>query len=311
MSVINKQRISNYIRIVYSFLKLIKGFGLNAAINIELIQFFKTTQYKHKYILSYLEKEFSEIINKYKQSEFPSAVVSPGCVVWVCWFQGEANMPETIRCCFESIKKYSSCSEVRLITMENFNQFVSIPQYIIDKVQNGKITLTHFSDILRCNLLAEYGGVYIDAGLLLTNELQLLELPFFSVKLHKPENDCSYVSEYRWLAGFMGGVKGNALHMFMRDFLNAYHKKYSTLIDYFLVDYTIATAYNNITSVKKMIDAVPYNNEDIYYVGNNLFSPLKENELKTVLQNTRIYRIGYKGIPKEISEDSLYRYFFK
>lgn len=60
-----------------------------------------------------------------------------------------------------------------------------------------------------------------------------------------------------------------------------------------------------------MIDAVPYNNEDIYCVGNNLFSPLRENELKTVLQNTRIYRIDYNGVLKEISEDLLYRYILK
>lgn len=308
--VTTKQKITNWIRLISHFLKLIKEVGLNAAINIDIIQFFKTTQYKHDFIISYFEKEFSEIINKYMHEELPSEVINPNCNIWVCWFQGESNMPETIIHCFKSIKKYARNSVVQLITMENFQQFVTVPHHIVEKVEHGQITLTHFSDILRCNLLAEYGGVYIDAGLLLTDELLVPELPFFSVKLHKPENDCSFVSEYRWLAGFMGGVKGNALHSFMRDFFNEYWKERNMLIDYFLVDYIIATAYNNIPSVKKMIDDVPYNNEDIYYIGNNLFTPVRGNELSVVLRRTRIFRIGYKGFPKEIKENSLYHYIF-
>ena len=83
------------------------------------------------------------------------------------------------------------------------------------------------------------------------------------------------------------------------------------LLDYFLVDYIIAMAYNNFSDVKKMIDDVPYNNEDIYYIQNHLCEPLNKDELDRVLANTSVFRIGYKGIPQEINNDSLYAYLFK
>ena len=60
-----------------------------------------------------------------------------------------------------------------------------------------------------------------------------------------------------------------------------------------------------------MIDAVPYNNEECYYIQNHLFEPLNKEELNRVLGNTSIFRIGYKGIPKAIKENSLYYYLFK
>lgn len=304
-----KKKILTFKKMLSQYFALSVTFGVIPAFNIVWMQFFKTVEYKHKYILSYLERHYSNVINNKKYVEQNLNSIPADCV-WVCWFQGEDSMPETIQCCFESIKKYSGGREVHLITSANYSQFVSLPNYIVEKVHNGIISLTHFSDIIRCNLLADYGGIYIDAGLLLTDELLVPELPFFSVKLHKPENDCSFVSEYRWLAGFMGGVKGNALHSFMRDFFNEYWKERNMLIDYFMVDYIIATAYNNIPSVKKMIDDVPYNNEDIYYIGNNLFAPVIENELSVVLRRTRVFRIGYKGFPKEIKENSLYHYIF-
>lgn len=308
---ITKKRVSNWFRIISRFLKLIKEIGLNAAINIEIIQFFKNIQYKHNYILCHFEKEYSEIINKYQQSRLPSEVIRQNCPVWVLWFQGEENMPETIRFCFESIKKYSGKRKVQLLTFENYTQFISLPPYIIEKVSKGIISLTHFSDIIRCNLLAEYGGIYIDAGLLLTADLQIPNLPFFSIKMRKPENDDSYVSDYRWVVGFMGGVKGNVLHSFIQDFYNEYWMKHNMVIDYFLLDYMISVAYNNIPSVKKMIDNVPYNNEECFYIQSHLFEPLNKEELEQALSRTSIFRIGYKGIPHIIQENSLYNYLFK
>lgn len=292
------------------FFALTKEFGLIPAVNIEFVQFLKTAQYKHKYILTYLEKHYSNIIDKYKTSSYPQEVIGNDDVIWVCWFQGEIQMPESIRHCFNSIKKYSGCHKVRLITWENFRQFVNIPSYIIEKVEKGYITYTHFSDILRSNLLADYGGIYIDAGLLLTDELQIPQLPFYSIKLRNLGNDYNFVSDYRWLAGFMAGVKSNAIHSFMKDFFNEYWKNENIIIDYFLVDYVIAVAYKNIVSVKEMVDSVPYFSSDIYYIGYNLFKPLRKSELDQVLRRCNIFRVGCKGFPEVISTDSLYHYLF-
>lgn len=305
------KKLLTFQKMLSHFFALAKSFGVIPAYNIVWMQFVKSVEYKHKYILSYLEKHYSKIISQ-RLCEFPEPDSSPaGCVVWVCWFQGEERMPATIKCCYESIKKYSGIHEVQLITFENYEQFISLPNHVIEKVENGSISLTHFSDIIRCNLLATYGGIYIDAGLYLSEELHIPQLPFYSIKHKKTNDDVSYVSGYRWIAGFMAGAQGNALHSFMRDFFNKYWELNSCLIDYFLVDYVIALAYNTIPIVRKMIDDVPYSNPDFYYLERNLFHPVNKEELEEVFKRTSVFKIGYKNFPEENPNGSLYNYLFK
>ena len=303
------RKIKTLISIVRNFLFIAKHFGIHHAFHVVVMQFVKGTQYKHDYILKYLKLHYSDIIEKYKKCSQDMDSV-PSSIIWVCWFQGEEAMPKTVRCCYESIKKHSNGALVELITGDNYFKFVNVSQYIIDKVNEGHISLTHFSDILRSHLLADYGGVWIDATLLLTSKMQLPHLPFFSLKFRNSYNDKSFVSNYRWVAGFMAGAKGNVLHSFMKDLLNEYHRKETMLIDYFLVDYIIALAHNNIDAVKKMIDEVPFTNEDFYYMSSNLFKPLDMNTLETAMKRTFVYRIGYKGFPDEINNNSLYLYLF-
>ena len=309
MGVIMK-RISTFKNLFLYYLKLAKVFGVVPAFHVVWMQFFFGIRYKHNYILKYLEKNYSSIIEKYKSIEQDDSVIQNDSTIWVCWFQGEESMPITIKYCYESIKKYSGGRRVQLITLQNYREFISLPNHVVEKVENGTISLTHFSDIIRCNLLADYGGIYVDAGLLLTSNLQIPQLPFYSIKKRKPEGDDSFVSDYRWTVGFMAGTKGNVLHEFLKEFWNIYFKKY-LLLDYFLLDYVITVAYNNFPTVKKMIDDVPYNNEDIYYIQNHLFEPLNKDELENALAKTSIFKIGYKGMPQEINDDSLYVYLFK
>lgn len=60
-------------------------------------------------------------------------------------------------------------------------QYVDIPDYILQKYKQGKMTRTHLSDIVRLLLLSKYGGVWIDSTILLTNELPhyVIESPLF------------------------------------------------------------------------------------------------------------------------------------
>ena len=60
-------------------------------------------------------------------------------------------------------------------------QYVDIPDYILQKYRAGKMTRTHFSDILRLHLLSRYGGVWIDSTILMTEHLPkyILDSPLF------------------------------------------------------------------------------------------------------------------------------------
>lgn len=105
----------------------------------------------------------------------------------------------------------------------------------------------------------------------------------------------------------MGGVKGNPLNSFVKDFFNEYHKHEECLIDYFLIDYVIALGYNEIPAIKMLIDAVPYSSPNLYYMQENMAKTVNEKQLKEVCKATSIFKLSYKiTIPE--NQYSLYFY---
>lgn len=309
MSMITK-KLSTCGKILKRFVFLARNFDIKTAYCIEFLPHLKSVQYKHDFILQFLEYRYDDIIKKYRKRKQQPASLAKDCYVWVCWWQGEAKMPIPVKHCVQSVRKYAKGYDVQIITWENFDRFSVISPNIVDKVKRGEISLTHFSDILRCNLLADSGGVWIDAALLLTDKLRIPDLPFFSLKQKHTEHDNRYVSGYRWVVGYMGGVKGNVLHTFLKDFLNAYFEKETAAIDYFLLDYVVALAYKTIPACQKMIDDTPYSNEDFYYISNHLFSPVDKEELALVMSRTRVYKLGYRDFPDSVADNSLYAYLF-
>ena len=79
------KKIVTFIRLIFHSLRLVKALGLLPAFQIVWMQFFKTVEYKHKYILSYLERHYSKVINNKKYVEQNLNSIPADCV-WVCWF---------------------------------------------------------------------------------------------------------------------------------------------------------------------------------------------------------------------------------
>ena len=76
-------------------------------------------------------------------------------------------MPDVAKACLNSIKMHADRHPVIVITEANHGDYVDLPDYIRTKVKQGKISLTHLSDILRMALLAKHGGIWIDSTVLI------------------------------------------------------------------------------------------------------------------------------------------------
>lgn len=84
--------------------------------------------------------------------------------VWMCWLQGLDQAPQLVKNCVASVRQHCAPSQrVVVLTADNFAQYITLPRPIIDKWLQGKITPTHFSDLIRIFALAEYGGYWVDA----------------------------------------------------------------------------------------------------------------------------------------------------
>ena len=250
---------------------------------------------RHEEIKRYIKLNFASVLNKYKDAVYPESQSFDNRMIWVCWLQGEANMPDIVRTCYNSVKANANGREVVLITNENVEKYISIPKFIKDKVNNGKMSRTHFADYIRISLLKNYGGLWIDATVLVTDKINIdCKLPFFSIK-QKPDS-IHFVSQYRWAVWILGCSPqiGKILFDCLENLFKAYLKKHSLFIDFFLFDYFLAVMYDEIPLVKQLVDNCPYNNPNAYELGALLNKEFNEDAFLQLKENNTFHKLSWK-----------------
>ena len=249
---------------------------------------------KHMCVKNYLKKKYRGFINEFKEESINKTDEKTSQkYVWIFWWQDIKDAPEIVKKCFDKINKYSL--NVKLITKNNYKEYVSIPENIINKLENGTITLTHFSDILRFNLLADYGGLWLDATIYIANVEKInaiLKKDFYTIKLRSCQR--RFVSQGLWTGYCMGGNKNNILFLFMKDFFNKYWNNNSILIDYFLIDYMISIGYDEIDGIKNQINKNEFNNEGVNLLMDNINNIFDEKKYEEIIENNPIQKLSYK-----------------
>ena len=104
-------------------------------------------------------------------------------IIWQFWGQGWdfEKLPDVVKISYKSVEKYKKDYEIIHLNMNNINDYLEIPEYILKKVEDKKMGFAHFTDIIRLALLYNYGGVWIDATILLTDYLpqEYFEMDYF------------------------------------------------------------------------------------------------------------------------------------
>ncbi len=89
--------------------------------------------------------------------------------IWTYW-DNEDKVPKTVRMCMNGWKKYNPNYEIILLTRKNYKGYTTIPEWLASH-PNCNDSPARFSDLLRCYVLAEHGGVWIDSSILLKGSL--------------------------------------------------------------------------------------------------------------------------------------------
>lgn len=197
--------------------------------------------------------------------------------IWLCWWDGIDMMPPIVRACYNSVIRYSNDFKVTVITKYNYVDYIFIPEYVMKKVNNGKMTLTHFSNIVRMALLYNHGGFWLDATFLVTNTIILDNNFFFTIRRN---SNWKHVANGRWTGCCIAGVPNYFLFKFIYEFLCEYWKKYNRLITYHLYDYSINLAYESFPEIKMVFDSICPNN-----INNTLVNYLKDKYDPVILEN--------------------------
>lgn len=203
----------------------------------------------------------------YHKTEF-CGKIQADAPIWVMWWQGEEQMPDVVRLAVASMRRFAGRRPVILITKDNYRDYVERSADFYRYVECGAISLTHFSDYVRFDLLHKYGGFWLDATLLMTAPIPdfVNDLRLFSIKhgTIRPGEQWSPMWSRNWTAYCWGGCAGDPFFDFMLRFFERYHEREDgVMIDYFLMDRIISVAYQEFVDVRNTIDAIPVNNVDV------------------------------------------------
>lgn len=291
---------------INKYVCLVREFGIKIAIielSLRIVGIFFRYSYvwkkisivKYLNIEIYLDKFNHEILKKYSKIKIEQNLILGECPIWIYWDQGFDNAPEMVKACVESVYVYAGNHKINKLSFENFEEYVELPKYIMQKYRDGVISRAHFSDILRFALLAKYGGVWLDSTVFISdhNTLNQLEsFSFYSIKHLLGENypACHGL----WSTFFLAVSKDNVLAVYVRDCLLNYWSKHNYPIDYLFLDSIIYNGYVEIDSIKRMIDRVPKNNLSPFSLINFLCDSWDEKKFNQIISNNDIHKMTYK-----------------
>jgi len=242
----------------------------------------KMYRYLHKY--KYILQQKSED-KDCSPNPFPDKI-------WVCWLQGHAHAPALVKKCIESIQKNSAGREVVEINEENLGTYITFPKHIEIKYKKGLITKTHFSDIIRIALLAEYGGIWIDATVFLSAPLPdyIFQYPLFCYKMSLFSNTKAKASSW-----FIAAKAQNKIILQTRELLYEYWRWENFLKHYFIFHLFFSIAIESDEENKKQWQSIPYyNNVNTHVLQFELLNQYDEKRLNEICAYASVHKLNYK-----------------
>ena len=137
-------------------------------------------------------------------------------IIWQYWAQGYDNVPPVVRQCLDSVEQRASDYTIVRLTDNNLSEYLDLPEFVKEK--RGSYSRAHFSDLLRLMLLKVYGGIWMDATILLSARLlqAWAESDFFVFRRDPHEPDFKYWrNTYAYYFGWAKGFRVNMLNSFI------------------------------------------------------------------------------------------------
>ena len=249
---------------------------------------------------TYLKAKYKHFLLHYKRIENKTHEYSD--IIWWCWLQGEENAPELCKICLASLKKQMPNKEIKIITSKNLYDYVDFPDFIKEKYKKGKITNTHFSDLIRLALLIKYGGMWIDATVFCSGYPEYaFNTPLFMFQTREKNDDATAAQSW-----FISSEKNEPILTLTRDLLYEYWRENDKLIHYFLIYFFMRIAadfYKDEWKNMPWFSDVPP-----HILQRELNMPYNEKRWKQLCRMSDIHKLSYKIELSESITDTFFQH---
>lgn len=238
-----------------------------------------------------LKRKYMQLLDKFE----PKAAI-PGQetrkIIWICWLQGEESAPNLVKKCIASIRQFAKDYEVCIITQDNVNQYVEIPEFIRRRLEKKQMMPAHFSDYIRLALLEKYGGIWIDATVLLTSPIpdDVASAPFFCFQKSSVSKSPMPLSNWFFVS--------EANHWFIqmtKYLLEEYWKREKHVRHYLFFHLLFALVIDYNETTHKMWSEMPYyDNVAPLTLLPFLFKPFDTQKFERFCKNSFAHKLTYK-----------------
>ena len=225
--------------------------------------------------------------------------------IYSSWMQGYGKAPLLVKMCLTSQRKYIKNKKFVLITSENQQDYITLPDYIEEKCRKGIIPYAVYTDLVRLELLIKYGGTWIDSTVLCIDgnypkEMLNSDLFLFWFKEEKNEKYKGFSS---W---FMSACSNNKMLLMARDLLYQYWRDYDCLIDYFVFHKFLWMLKD---AFPEEFAAMPqYCSYDALQIGYVLEKECDDRQMDEFLKNSSFHKLDYRK-SKEYTDDGKRTYY--
>lgn len=275
-----------------------------------------------KFIANEMERKYISNINLDNYNQFYE--VKQQKIVWQYLAQGYEYAPKIVQTCMNTVSYYFKRAGYRVINLndENISDYLKINGKFLQMAKENKNGYSYaaYSDLLRCGLLYNFGGIWIDSTVLISDVPDILlnnDRVFFERSCEvKDRLRYRLYSDYfrwgtgvrvNWLSSIIKTPKGDILFGMLWDILNEYWSNESYYRHYFLCHIIFDQIKNrkNILHNYKYISISDTTPHDLQMI---LSKNANESEIENVLKYP-IHKLTYKVDETVLSDgDNVFNY---
>lgn len=233
-------------------------------------------------------------------------------IIWQYWGQGysQENVPPIVQHCFDSVDKFSNGYTVIRLCDDTLSEYIDLPSFVSDKYNNNVFGKAHFSDLIRLALLTAYGGVWLDATILLTAPLEekLTNNDYFMYQRDWGQEDKklwrrTYAYYFSWHKDFKVRLLNSIIHSTKESLvigdlfqiLLYYWKIENNVSDYFFFQILFTQYVERFPkrNCEIIIDCLP-NMLQMYITGS-----YRKYSITEIFQKISIHKLSYKSVSTE------------
>jgi len=133
------------------------------------------------YIADFLSGKIEKFVAVAKKPELVARKI-----IWQFWQQGiDETTPKLVKNCFDSVKKFRGEYKQIILSKNTLGDYIDeFPDFVWEKFGKGGFDFPKIANLVRLYLLSAYGGVWLDATILLTAPIEerFLKQDFFALQ---------------------------------------------------------------------------------------------------------------------------------